>query len=1037
MTEHENIKNRPKGFNLHWANWEHQAIVTRMAWSNDGRYLAVPDNSGVIQIWDVESGQVYKAFGKGAEKITSVTWSLDDHLLFCATDTGTVKVWDVKYEQMVKTMRGYAGVIHEICHAPKGRTIAFGADEGVRFIDYEADIARFTPRIRRASTEYDLPNVQSIAWSPDGLQLISFAKRQPSLQLWDATTGKITELFQSSIGFVNRLAWSPDGRTVAVAGLDFTIRIWDVKAGHETTILENHTKIVTALSFSQGGQLLASKGYDDTVRIWRCDTWEMVGLIEESSSTEWLPGVLFNPKRSVMASTSALDTAVRIWDVEATLILETKGSSVLYTNAKVVLLGDTGVGKSGLSLVLTGNQFTATESTHGRRVWLLDSEKVKVNENQEETREIMLWDMAGQPGYRLINQLHLHEVAVALVVFDSRNELDPFAGVRHWVRALNQARFSRSSDFVPIRKFLVAARADRGGIGVSKGRFDSLIEEFGFDAYYETSSREGWNVKELGDAIRKAINWQALPRISSTELFRQIKRFILSEKEAGRIIVTEHELFGRFMGRDLVPAGIEQLREQFTACLGRVESQGMVRRLTFGNLVVLQPELMDAYASALVHEAKAEPDGLGFILEEKARNGEFRISHDERVQSKQQERLLITAVIEDLLRHEIALRQPSEKGNLIVFPSQLTREWPYTPDASGTEVIFDFEGPVMNVYSTLAVRLCNTGVFDKRDMWRNAAVYLAKTGGVCGMYMNDFDEGRAVLTLFFNNDTAEESREQFETYVHSHLLRRANAPSIKRRRLVVCPQCSEIFTDKQVQKRKERGFEFLNCCVCDQKISLVEIERQRTDDQSVILRKMDSLADSRRDFEADMMSASAEVQTMDFKSWVGSTQATLSIVFTDIVGSTRLGFELGSEEMEKVRLAHFRKGRELIKKYRGYEIKTIGDAFMIAFHSATDALDFALACYKETGHPAIKVRFGMHVGQARVEGQDIFGTTVNFAARVVGLIKGAEIWVSGRMKSDIEEKNDPHHARIEWEMHEDCELKGFPLRYTLWSVKNI
>ena len=74
---------------------------------------------------------------------------------------------------------------------------------------------------------------------------------------------------------------------------------------------------------------------------------------------------------------------------------------------------------------------------------------------------MLLWDLAGQPGYRLVHQLHLNEIAVALLVFDSRSETDPFSGVKHWVRALAQARRLEET-VVPLRTYLVAARADRG-----------------------------------------------------------------------------------------------------------------------------------------------------------------------------------------------------------------------------------------------------------------------------------------------------------------------------------------------------------------------------------------------------------------------------------------------------------------------------------------------------------------------------------------------------------------------------------------------
>src|SRR5438067_1256766 len=107
------------------------------------------------------------------------------------------------------------------------------------------------------------------------------------------------------------------------------------------------------------------------------------------------------------------------------------------------------------------------ESTHGRHVSTIDTQEIDREDGHRETRDILLWDLAGQPGYRLIHQLHLDQVAVALVVFDARNETDPFAGVQHWDRALRQARGVQRETTLPLKKLLVAARTDRGGVGVS------------------------------------------------------------------------------------------------------------------------------------------------------------------------------------------------------------------------------------------------------------------------------------------------------------------------------------------------------------------------------------------------------------------------------------------------------------------------------------------------------------------------------------------------------------------------------------------
>jgi class 3 adenylate cyclase len=124
----------------------------------------------------------------------------------------------------------------------------------------------------------------------------------------------------------------------------------------------------------------------------------------------------------------------------------------------------------------------------------------------------------------------------------------------------------------------------------------------------------------------------------------------------------------------------------------------------------------------------------------------------------------------------------------------------------------------------------------------------------------------------------------------------------------------------------------------------------------------------------------------------------------------------------------------LIQKYNGYEIKTIGDAFMVAFHQALDALNFTLSLYDNTGHERIQIRAGIHVGPITIEEKDAFGSMVNFTARVQSHGRDAEIWVSSRAKDDIDLEKAKAHKALEWTKHPNCTLKGFPGKFILWSV---
>lgn len=122
----------------------------------------------------------------------------------------------------------------------------------------------------------------------------------------------------------------------------------------------------------------------------------------------------------------------------------------------------------------------------------------------------------------------------------------------------------------------------------------------------------------------------------------------------------------------------------------------------------------------------------------------------------------------------------------------------------------------------------------------------------------------------------------------------------------------------------------------------------------------------------------------------------------------------------------------MIDQYNSQEIKTIGDSFMAAFKSADAALDYAIAFQKNTGHPQIQIRAGVHIGPMHVEEGDVFGSIMNFAARVVGSIKGAEIWLSDRAYEDIDRLGAAHHKRLRWERHNGVAMEGFPVMFMLW-----
>ncbi len=880
MLDEKDQNKFPPGFQLQKPLSGHNALISRVVWSPDGNKLASSSFDRTIKLWDVDTGECFQTLEGHTGRVREVSWSPNGQFIASGSDDKTIRIWEVATGRLYYIIP-MMGVCFTIVWSPDSQVLAAGGmrdDWSILFWSIP-DKKRLIP----GGLEGHYGQINTLALSSN--LILASGSHDNTIRLWKKETDKLIAksrgILKGHSSGVFSVTWSPDGKVLASGSYDRTIRIWNPQTGQTLFVLEGHTGSVNCVKFSYDGKLLASKSSDGTVRLWCCDTWKQVAILDEPTF-KFLPfGLAFHPKAPILATLGEGDTIIRIWEIDQDVLLNASpvNSYAQYTNAKVVLLGDSGVGKSGLSLVLTGEPFKPTESTHGRHVHKFDTQEVELEDSRQEMREILLWDLAGQPNYRLIHQLHLNELAVALIVFDARSETEPFAGVHYWNRALRQAYNLQGNSRIPLKKFLVSARADRGRISVSRPRINSLIGDLGFDGYFETSAKEDWKISELAAAIREAIDWDALPKVISTELFERIKRFLIQEKEEGRLLSKVDDLYRAFLqSAGQVTAKKKELPEQFETCIGRLESGDLIRRLSFGNLILLQPELLDAYASAIVNAAKDQPEGFGSIPEEDVLAGLFRMPKDERIPDKEQEKLLLIATVEELLNREIALRENTGSCQLLIFPSQFTREWPEAPDPEGKAVIFEFEGPILNVYTTLVVRLSRSDIFQYKEMWKNAALFTARVGGDCGIWLRPMEEGKAKLTLFFKPEASEETRFHFEEYIHTHLKRRALPESINRRRIFVCHSCDTPVSELQAQRRRERGMNWISCGVCDTPISLSDREERLRLSKPSIIPQIDKAADDKRRKETAASTVQGKIATKDFDVFLAHNTQDKSIV---------------------------------------------------------------------------------------------------------------------------------------------------------------
>ena len=265
-------------------------FVLSLAFSPDSRTLVTSSEDRSARLWEVPSGRPLGAFHGHTDFVFAVAFRPDGREVCTGSMDGSIRFWDIRTSRPVVVE--HPGVVYRVAFRRDGLRVVsqidpfYGSnittgwnpltgdlDMGLSGTPFEKLPVEFVPGSSYGLATTKSPDgtlvAQRFTSKPgDGGVMRSKEYSQSSVVIREVASGRVIHTLTGHSGDVVSMAFSPDGRRLATASFDRTLKLWDVETGQDVFTLRGHTAGLTCLAFSPDGNQIVTGSFDATARVW-------------------------------------------------------------------------------------------------------------------------------------------------------------------------------------------------------------------------------------------------------------------------------------------------------------------------------------------------------------------------------------------------------------------------------------------------------------------------------------------------------------------------------------------------------------------------------------------------------------------------------------------------------------------------------------------------------------------------------------------------------------------------------------------------